>query len=153
MSDTFAWVAQSTSPGFPYIAAGIQPTKTTTDSTGDNETAAAGTVSIQDGSGQTVLTGFGFRLRPMASTSQRVLRVYGGGYRGTIRLYARLSDDSAVEVTNDWVAGDPAVYRMWTITYNAARDGQVLEVEVLMNARAVTANADVRFVAATLSTV
>ena len=97
------------------------------------------------------LKGFGFRLRaPASSTAVRTLKIYCSSFSTAFTLTAHLSDGSAADVTDTVdVGSDGYNYFVWTVTYQAARDGQEVEVSALVSTNyGFTPN--VKFVAATL---
>ncbi len=96
-------------------------------------------------------TGYGFRLSAPADTFTRTLRVYTSCYNGTSTCSATLSDGSVSTVTNDFSTGGAyTVEDYFTITYNASRDGQTLEVTVLLTVTGASSNPNIKFIAATL---
>lgn len=74
------------------------------------------------------LRGAGLRFTVPAGTTPHTLRVYAGNKASTESLDVKLSDDSAPEYTTTSMAGAGAVHTLYTITYNAATDGQTLTV-------------------------
>ena len=96
-------------------------------------------------------TGFGFRLRAPANSSEvRTLKLYCSVFSGALTLTAHLSDGSAADVT-DVVDVGAAGYNffVWTVSYQSARDGQEVELSgILTTNRGSTPN--VKFIAATL---
>jgi hypothetical protein len=72
----------------------------------------------------------GFRITVPASTQPRTLQVYVGGYRSNGKLTASLSDQSAPDYSDaSFSRSDGSLYSVtYTLTFNAARDGERLTV-------------------------
>ena len=92
----------------------------------------------------------GFQLTVTASTTPRTLLVYVGGYRSNGKLTASLSDQSAPDYGDaSFSRSDTNLYSVtYTLTFNAAQDGQKLTVT--WAAASVTLDGNVSLAAAAL---
>jgi fibronectin type 3 domain-containing protein len=72
--------------------------------------------------------GNGFSITAPASTNQRTLTVYVGGWNSGGKLVAHLSDGSAVDFTNTTTTASGQYDRAYTLTYTAGSAGQTLKV-------------------------
>jgi hypothetical protein len=100
-------------------------------------------------------TGFGFRFRvPADNRVSRRLKLYVSTLSATVMLTARLSDGSVVDASDmvDSALGI-TTYFVWTIDYQAARDGQELAISAIVTANHGSSTAgspNVKITAATL---
>jgi hypothetical protein len=93
--------------------------------------------------------GFGFRLHaPADASGSRRLRIYVSGFAAGITLTAHLTDESASDVMDSVDTGGSTTTFVWTLNYEAARDGQQLDISVITTANHGSGN--VKFIAATL---
>jgi len=80
------------------------------------------------GTGTGATQGAGLRFTVPAGTTPHTLRVYVGNKASAERLDLTLSDHSAGDYSATLNAAATAVHEVYTITYNAASDGQTLTV-------------------------
>jgi hypothetical protein len=107
-------------------------------STTADDATGQGLVSLQTDQGvQTpgAATGFGLRFRvPAGNGFNRTLKVYCTTLSSSVTLTARLTDGSVVDATDlvDSPNGMTATHFVWTVNYQAARDGEELEISVIV---------------------
>lgn len=143
----FDWIVASSGSNTGFTQ-GSGLAVTATDNLVAGLTSYATDEGYYDGSG----TGFGFQFSAPADTYSRTLKVYASSYSGDIQLTASLSDGSATTVTKTGSSASSTETRfVFTLTYNAARDGQRLRVKVLKSANFSGTNGNIKFQAATLS--
>jgi len=80
------------------------------------------------GTGVGANQGAGLQFTVPAGTTPHTLRVYAGNKASAERLDVSLSDNSAGAYSATLDAGTTAIHEVYTITYNAASDGQTLTV-------------------------
>ncbi len=133
LQQSFDWVQEVASSNPYSISSGFNPSLTS--NSGDDlqvplssSTAATGIANATGGA-----TNYGFRVKVPAGTGTHTLKIYCSVFSGTATLTAKLSDGSASTATDTLVAtaGNSASTK-WTITYNAAKDGQTLFVSLLL---------------------
>lgn len=127
---SFDWVlpvSQTT-----YSSTGSIPITTTLgDDTGGSLTSSTTYVGIYTATAGII--SYGCRFVARADAAARTMKIYGGVFSGVITVTAHLSDASAADATSTHNTGAGVnADRMWTVVYNAARDGQVLEVTMLL---------------------
>lgn len=149
MADSFDWVTNGTQTTFTQIFGSPACSCTNT----DNVTGVALT-SVTTGQGvnssASGANSYGFRLAVPAGQVSRKLRIYMNVFSGTATCTASLSDGSAATATANVVSAAAANNEsFFTITFNAARDGQVLTVTVLLTTN-LGSSPDIKFMAATL---
>jgi len=71
-------------------------------------------------------TGAGFSITVPADTTQRIVKVYVGGWNSAGSFTASLSDASATNYTNTTTASTTQYDRAYTLTYKAASAGKLL---------------------------
>ena len=94
-------------------------------------------------------TGSGFRVTAPADVALRTLKIYVGAWRAQGRLQAQLSDGSAADFVDTSLSNSAGVTTLgvYTLTYQAASNGQTLTVSYTLNSGA----GNVTLQAATLS--
>jgi RHS repeat-associated protein len=78
--------------------------------------------------------GNGFSITVPADTTQRVVKVYVGGWNSTGSFTASLSDASATNYTNTTTASTTQYDRAYTLTYKAASAGKLLTLTWVQSA-------------------
>lgn len=153
MANTFRWVMANSNTQLGTYAGTALPVITTSgsDDTGDPIAGLTDGQSIFDPGALILNYGWTFNA-PADENQQRVLRIYGGVYKGTVSITASLSDNSVTQATNYITDNSSTTYTQWTVTYKAARDGQKLNIAASITGRADTFTST-PFIAATLSTV
>jgi len=79
-------------------------------------------------------TGAGFSITVPADTTQRVVKVYVGGWNSAGSFTASLSDASATNYTNTTTASSSQYDRAYTLTYKAASAGKLLTLSWVQSA-------------------
>jgi hypothetical protein len=111
------------------FGAGSGSFSVTTSATDDAHSAGALAANTNDfGVWHTSNTDFGMRWSARAMTTQRVMRIYCAQYAGAMTCTATLSDGTTHSAATTQSAGTTT--RLYTITYNASSDGQMLRVSL-----------------------
>lgn len=146
---SFDWV--STTGWTAFTQASVYTlTTTATDDVANAPLSGASTDQGYDTS-SILSVNVGYRLRVPADTYARTLTLYGSFFSCAATLTATPTDGSFATLTDTRDAGAAGtISYKWVITYNTARDGQELEVSVVVTTNH-GSSPNFKFTAATLS--